>query len=390
MKTALKQALQAELNNILYYWSSYTVDEQSGGFYGRLQNDNSVDPYALKGAVLNARILWTFAAAYRRIPKEEYIVLANRAYSYISEHFIDREFGGVYWSLNYTGQPVDTKKQVYAIAFTIYAFSEYYLACKDEKAKEQAILLYNILEQHAVDKNYGGYFEAFTREWKEMTDQRLSLKDANERKSMNTHLHVLEAYTTLYKAWPDAQLKSRIVDILNIFDQYIFNHSSKHLQLFFNDEWQVKGHIESYGHDIEAAWLMQEAAEAIQDETLILHFKQLAIEIADITFPAFDKDGGLWYEREGDHLVKEKHWWPQAEAIVGYVNAYQLSGEEKYLQQAVFTWQFVEERIVDNENGEWFWGIDENNQVMQEDKVGLWKCPYHNGRACLEIMDRLK
>lgn len=391
MKAALREALQKELYAILEYWEKYTVDEDHGGFIGKLQNDNTPDPFAVKGAVLNARILWTFAAAYNATKEPRFLQTAQRAYDYIVQHFYDKEFGGVIWSVNYSGHPVETKKQVYAIAFTIYAFSEYYKATQDEYAKKLAIGLYSLIQLYSYDPVHGGYFEAFTRDWKTLDDQRLSAKDANEKKTMNTHLHVLEAYTTLYSIWPDAGLKTHITDLLKVFHDKILNHKTGHLQLFFNEVWVPKSTAISYGHDIEASWLLLEAAEAIAEPALVERFRAVAVKMAAATLKGLDEDGGLWYEYEPEHdnLIAEKHWWPQAEALVGFINAWQVSGDERYLQHAANSWSFIESHILNKAHGEWFWGVKGDKSVMDEDKVGLWKCPYHNGRACLEGMRRL-
>lgn len=392
MKATLREALHKELYAILEYWEKHTIDERHGGFIGRLQNDNTPDPFAVKGAVLNARILWTFSAAFNTTKDPRFLQTAQRAFAYIVAHFCDKEFGGVIWSVDYTGNPVETKKQVYAIAFVVYAFSEYYKAAQDEKAKELAIGLYSLIQLYSYDPVHGGYFEAFTRDWKEIGDQRLSAKDANERKTMNTHLHVLEAYTTLYTIWPDAGLKTHITDLLKVFYDKILDHQTNHLRLFFDEVWNAKGAAVSYGHDIEASWLLLEAAEAIGEPEQIERFKTVAVNMAAATLEGIDEDGGLWYEYEPAHnkLIAEKHWWPQAEALVGFVNAWQVSGDESYLQHAVNSWAFIERHLLNKAHGEWFWGVKDDCSVMDEDKVGLWKCPYHNGRACLEGIRRLE
>lgn len=385
MKTVLRAALEKELYAILEYWEKYTVDDNHGGFIGKLQNDNTPDPFAQKGAMLNARILWTFAAAYNATKESRFLQTARRAYDYIVRHFCDKEFGGVVWSVDYAGHPVETRKQVYAIAFTVYAFGEYYKATQDEQAKELAIGLYSLIQLYSYDPLHGGYFEAFTRNWKD-------LKDTNEKKTINTHLHVLEAYTTLYSIWPDAGLKTHIVDLLKVFHDKILDLKTGHLRLSFNEVWSPQSTTISYGHDIEASWLLLKAAEATGEPALIERFKTIAVRMAAATLEGLDEDGGLWhaYDPEHDTLLAEKHWWPQAEALVGFINAWQVSGDESYLQHAENSWSFIENHILDKDNGEWFWGVKEDKSIMDEDKVGVWKCPYHNGRACLEGMKRLK
>jgi cellobiose epimerase len=383
--------LGTELQSILDYWARNTIDKTNGGFLGRIDSQERVVQDAPKGSVLNARILWTFSAAYNHDANPAYLEMASRAYHYISKHIIDHEFGGVYWSVDHTGALLDTKKQVYAIAFTIYAFSEYYMASGDEAARTKAVEFFYLLVEKAYDPIKNGYFEAFTREWTPVDDLRLSAKDANEKKTMNTHLHVLEGYTNLYRVWPDKALKEHIWLLLNNFFDHFIDRHTHHLQLFFDENWNRKSGLVSFGHDIEATWLLLEAAQVIQDEAMIAEVKKLSIPIAEATIKGMDTDGGLWYEYEPakDHLIKEKHWWVQAEAIIGFYNAWQISGDEKYLQLSIKNWAFVKDKILDTMNGEWFWGINENGQVMPgEDKAGIWKCPYHNSRACLEIIKR--
>lgn len=385
--------LKGELRNILDYWSAYTVDEVNGGFIGKIDHANNRYGDAGKGAVLNARILWAFSSAYNFEANDEYLEYAERAYQYISQYFTDKQYGGIYWSVTYSGKPFDTRKQVYANAFVIYALAEYYKAVNKNKVKQQAISLYNLLVDKSYDARYTGYFEAFTREWEPIDDLRLSAKDANEKKSMNTHLHVLEAYANLYTIWPDDGLKRQIIGLLKNFSDHIIDSETFHLQLFFDEEWNGRSSVVSYGHDIEAAWLLLEAAEIIGEEQLIIRFQDYAVKMADAALEGIDTtDGGLWYEYDLAHggLVREKHWWVQAEAMVGYLNAWQLTGEWKYAAISVKLWQFVQQHIINKKNGEWVWGVYADGSLMaHEDKVGIWKCPYHNSRACIEIYKRL-
>jgi mannobiose 2-epimerase len=387
-----KTELTAELKQILDYWTRFTLDAENGGFYGKISNDNQVENTAPKGAVLNARILWSFAAAHNLNPAHP-LNLADRAYRYILDHFIDKTYGGVYWTVDFKGRPLDTKKQVYAVAFTIYALSEYFLAKGDEEIKNHAIALYHDLVKHSYDQEHGGYLEAFSREWQELGDLRLSDKDANEKKTMNTHLHVLEAFTNLYRIWPDEALKIKIQNLLRDFQNHIVDPKTGRMILFFDEYWNPKSETISYGHDIEASWLLLEAAEVIGDHNLVDEIRRLAVAMAGACMEGIDQDGGLWYEKEPskDHIVKEKHWWVQAEAMVGFFNAWQISGQQQFLKTSYQSWNFVKQAILDKKNGEWFWGVKEDGSVMEnEDKGGLWKCPYHNSRACIEVIKRIE
>jgi mannobiose 2-epimerase len=363
-----------------------------GGFYGKIDNDNRVIPGSPKGSVLNARILWSFSAAYNLTGKKLYLEIADRAYQYIVDHIIDKKYGGVYWTVDHTGNKLDTKKQVYASAFTIYALSEYYKANRSLDVLNEAAKLFWLLVDKSFDHDKTGYLEAFTENWQPLSDLRLSAKDANEKKTMNTHLHVLEGYTNLYRVWPDDALKQQISLLLNNFLDYFIDVETAHLNLFFDEDWNKRSTLVSYGHDIEAAWLLLDSAEVIRDAALTDRLKSIAIKISEAAQEGMDSDGGLWYEYEPaeDHLVKEKHWWVQAEAMVGFFNTWQITGDRKYLDLSMMNWDFVKDNILDKKNGEWFWGINENGQVMTaDDKAGLWKCPYHNSRACIEIIKRI-
>ena len=388
----LKEDMRNELLSILDYWEKNAVDALNGGFIGAIDHTDTKDFNAEKGAVLNARILWAFSAAYPVTGNENHLHLAQRAYNYIAGHFYDTLNGGIYWSLNADGSPKDTKNQVYALAFTIYGLSEFYSVTKNNEALQLAVNLYEKIEQHSFDAVNQGYFEAFTQNWKPIDDLRLSDKDANEKKTMNTHLHIVEGYANLYRVWPDKGLKDTIAQLLHTINDHFINAETGHLHLFFNEEWVEKPDVISYGHDIEAAWLLQWCAEAIKDETLIAIYKEHAVTMADATFNGIDnKDGGLWYEYDPleERLIAEKHWWPQSELWIGMVNAWQLTGDQKYMDAVQNNWKFVQQYILDRKKGEWVWGVNADYSAIEKDKAGFWKCPYHNSRACLELIVRL-
>ena len=395
MKDELKKyraEIEQELNNILQYWAHFTPDDRNGGFFGQIDNNNVVHYGAPKGSVLNSRILWTFAAAQNNGYGMEYAGIPDRAYEYLSRHFIDEKYGGVYWTVSENGEPLETKKQVYATAFALYGITEHYRLRATEEIFTTMLSLYDILVDKACDKTNGGYREAFARDWTQTADQRLSSKDANEKKSMNTNLHVLEAFANLYTVWPNEGLRTQIADLLEIFRTKIIDQRSGHLHLFFDDEWNVRPDVISYGHEIEASWLLLDAATTIGNTHLIKAFRQVCLVLSDAATEGLDTDGGLWYEfdPQKNKLIKQKHWWPQAEAMVGYFTAWQIGNQQKYLQRSLNSWRFTTSHILDKQNGEWFWGANERNEPMaDEDKVGLWKCPYHNGRACLEVIKRI-
>lgn len=386
-----REQVSLELTSILGYWMSKTPDERRGGFIGRVDENDGPDANAPKGIVLNSRILWAFSAAWRYTGQWIYRPVATRAYEYVRAYFIDREYGGVFWLLDAWGQPLDTFKHIYGQAFAIYALSEYYQAIGDRAALDEAIGLFQLIESHSYDPRWGGYFEVFDREWTAMEDLTRNPMGAGEKKTMNSHLHVLEAYTHLYRAWPDAVLRIRICELLDVFANHIIDTGSAHLGLFFTEDWQLRSEIRSFGHDIEAAWLLHAAAVAVGDGEREKQMAVLAVKIAAAAVEGLDADGGLWCERVGDIVVPEKHWWPQAEAMAGFLRIWQLTGEECWWQRSIGVWDFVNKYIRHPGGKEWYWGVDADHRPLSgEDKAGLWKCPYHNSRACLEIMRSLE
>ncbi|WP_072833298.1 AGE family epimerase/isomerase [Flavisolibacter ginsengisoli] len=384
--------MQDQLESILSYWKQNAPDITNGGFIGKIDHDNKPYPEAPKGSVLNSRILWAFSAAFQVTHNKEHLDIAKRAYDYIQTYFLDKEYGGIYWTVDYNGTPLDTKMQVYALAFAVYGMSELYKIWPDEALKQTAIGLYRDIVNHSYDSKYGGYIEALSRDWKELGDLRLSAKDANERKSMNTHLHVLEAFANLYTIWPDEKLKQQVEELIQLFLDHIISPDTHHLVLFFDDSWNKRSEVISYGHDIEAAWLVQEAAELVGNKSLLEEVKYQTILLTEAACEGLDDDGGLWYEYDpvNNHWIRQKHSWPQAEAMVGFLNAWQISGEDVYLQHSLKSWQFVKDHILDKKGGEWYWGVEKDYAPMtREDKVGIWKCPYHNSRACIEVIRRI-
>lgn len=380
-----------ELDHILTWWMNSALDP-NGGFVGRIDHDQQIYPEAPKGAVLNARILWSFSAGYNSFGNAEYLEHAHRAFHYICNHFVDAEYGGVYWTVDAAGQPLNTRKQVYAISFSIYALAEYFRATGSNRAEMMAIQLYRELEEHSFDSQRTGYFEAFNRDWSQIDDLRLSEKDANEKKTMNTHLHILEAYTNLYKSWKDEGLRKQILSLIDNFKNYIICQNNYHLKLFMDEDWKVKSSTVSFGHDIEASWLLLEAAEVTEDPQVIQSIKDITVRMAYSSLKGIDKDGGMFHEFDPDsgHILREKHWWVQSEAMIGFFNAWQISKDERFLHESLRVWDYVKAYLLDASHGEWVWGRDEHGEVMKtEDKAGMWKCPYHNSRACLELIKRL-
>ena len=393
--TQLRQSAQTVLEeNILAYWLRLR-DTKHGGFYGQVTGDEVLVPDSPRGAILNARILWTFSSAYRVLSHQpsavsnqisDYLDAAQEAKRYIEAHFIDKEHGGCYWSVTAEGEALDTHKQFYALAFMLYAFSEYVRATGDETARPIAESFFRVLEQYGRDRQYGGYVEAASRDWQPLTDMRLSDKDENTVKSQNTNLHVLEAYTNYYRIAPTSEVREALLSLINTMQERVILPSG-HLGLFFDEQWQPTSVQFSAGHDIECSWLLNEAADVLGidcDETV----RRLAEAAQE--------------DLHDDGSIGERTWWEEAEAVVGFVNMWQhitdkrqktkdKSRAEEYWRLAERTYGYILDKLIDKEHGEWFWEIlPDGTPNCKEDKAGFWKCPYHNSRMCYELIERLR
>ncbi|HEX2395897.1 MAG TPA: AGE family epimerase/isomerase [Bacteroidales bacterium] len=376
--------------NILPFWMTQAVDLENGGFIGQIDGHGNIISNTDKGGILNARILWTFSAAYNFLGKKEYLAMAEMSKEYSLCHFFDKKFKGTYWKITFDGKPSDTKKQIYSQAFFIYALAEYYKASGDINAINIAEELFRLIEEKSFDKKQNGYLEAFSREWNLLEDLRLSDKDANEKKTTNTHLHLLEAYTNLYNITKKPEVAERLWNLVNLFLDKIIDPESKHMLLFFDENWNSKSTLISYGHDIEASWLIIEAAVAVGDVGLVKKAKLLCMDLAKASLEGLQPDGSLIYEKDDKEGIfdTDRHWWPQAEAVVGLINLFELSGDEQYLNKAVACWDYIENNLIDHSKGEWYWSIHDGKPNLKDDKAGFWKCPYHNSRACLEVLNR--
>lgn len=388
-----KQEMLHELEgNILAFWRDKMTDQVHGGFLGRIDGNGVAHPEAEKGAMLNACILWAFSAAYRVTRTQEWLSTATRAKDYFVSHFIDKECGGVYWSLNPDGTPKDTKKQTQAIGFAIYGLSEYTRATGDQDTLALALSLYHDIEDHAYDPENNGYIEALTRDWKPIGDMRLSDKDENASRTMNTHLHIIESYTNLLRCLNEQdddndELRASVVNLLHIFTDIIINRQTGHLDLFFNDRWEGKRNVESFGHDIEAAWLLHEAALVLGD----VDIDDVVRRMAKAADEGVQPDGSMVYEHWKDtgRTDTQRQWWALCENVIGHLDLYQYYGDRDALGVALSCWDFIKRRIVDHEQGEWLWSVDaEGRPNRKDDKAGFWKCPYHNSRLCLEVLER--
>ena len=379
----LKQEILEDLTeNILPFWAKYSPDDSSGGFYGALNFDGTPRTDAPKAGILNARLVWTFSTAYRMLNDEQYLTLANRAQRYFLDHFIDPECGGSFYVVSYNGEPLDAQKDTYQNAFAIYGLSEHYRATGNTESLDAAVAVYRKLTEHAYDSVNGGFIESFTREWQ--------MIDVESPKTMNTNLHILEALTNLYRVWDDDGLKQHLRKEIEVMSHKVLNQKTWHEELFFTIDWHNQQNIDSYGHDIEFSWLLVEAAEALGDEELLEDARRIAVNLAAVQLEeGIDEKGAMMYEKEGEHLNANLEWWTQAETVAGCLNAWQISGDRKFLDAAVRTWEWIKTCMIDREYGEWYRSVTPDGKPLKNRaKADQWRCPYHNSRMGFEIMTR--
>lgn len=379
-------------DTILSFWLNEVCIDQGKNVLGQIDSAGCKNNDAPLGAIMSFRMLWSFSAAYRETGNKHYLKAATNIYDWVVKDFIDSQYGGVYWMLDAEHKPLDTKKQTYAIGFALYALTEFYLSTGDNQALSYAIKLFHDIETHAFDKIFNGYWEAFQRDWSEIDDMRLSEKDMNSCKTMNTHLHILEPYTNLYRAWKNQDLKAKLENLIVLFLDNILDKQSGHLNLFFDEKLNVEeAGIISYGHDIEAAWLLHEAALVVDNPILLHKVRECLPKIVEAASEGLMRDGSLIYEKKDQHIDKERHWWVQAEAVVGFFDYFELTNYQPiYLQIVNNLISYIENVMIDIENGEWYWGIlEDGTPNKSQDKAGFWKCPYHNSRMCLELISRI-
>lgn len=389
---AYKIAVDNELHAILDWWMNHIISVDQLKFNGKINNENLPIANASIGLVLQCRLLWTFSTAYSSTKNKTYLAFSNTIYIYLIKHFTDKVYGGYYWSVKQNGEPELDKKQIYGLAFAIYGLAAYYEASANKEALIKAEELYRLIVAKSFDAINGGYIECLQRDWSAIEDMRLSNKDHNSIKSMNTHLHVIEAFTKLYSINNNPAVAESIKSLLSIFLNHIIDPKEFQQHLFFSDNWNSTTSSVSFGHDIEASWLLYESALVIGNLNLIETFKNLAIKMASVVAANRDVDGALFHEYDVNTSIlnKEKHWWPQAEAMVGFFNAFQLSNDSTFLAYSLESWNFISVKLKDNIYGEWYWGLNEEGKILDKEKAGFWKCPYHNSRACIEISTRIK
>ncbi len=382
-----KKAEEELLNNLGPFWLKL-IDNENGGFYGEVTYDLKVNKTSEKGGIQTSRILWFFSAAYCATKNEEYKKAATHAYEFLRDKLIDKEFKGVYWMVDYLGNPIDTRKHVYCQSFAIYALSEYYKATKDKQALDLAMNLFSLVENIGFNKENSAYLEEFDREWNITPNEMLSENGVIAEITTNTHLHVLEGYTNLYSVTNNRVVGERLKELIYTFYNKIYDKEQHLLKIFFDSEWNTIIDVKSYGHDIEASWLIDDAYKVLnlKDESI----EKMIIDIAYNIKAQIQEDGSLINESENGVKDYTRVWWVQVEAMVGYLNAYERTHDESFLNIVNNLMTYTMKNMVDpREGGEWYWSIEPNGKPTERSVIEPWKTPYHNGRFCLEFMKRI-
>ncbi len=377
--------------NLMPWWIKYSVDEENGGFYGEVDNDNKPIEGATKFITLNARLIWTFSSCYRVLGDEKYLVYAKRAYDYFVKHFWDEETEGAHTRLNAKGEVIDDHKFIYGNAFAIYGFSEYARATGDQKALSYAQRLAKRLDKHVYDPVNKGYLEAFTRDWKHDPWIRGVNRLPSDEKTMNTHLHLIEAYTCLLRS--DKSFKSKVREHLYVMINKIVDHNIHHYYYFQDRRWNPTTPEISYGHDIEGSWLMMETAEVLGEPEAEKFAREVCVNMARACYDEGRTAQGAMlteYDPSTGHVAQRLSWWEQNEAVVGFLNAWEMTGEEKFLDASLQCMEYIDKYFVDHKNGGWFAGLDLEGKLRSNLKVSGPICPYHNARMCLEIIERYR
>lgn len=376
-------------NGIIPFWESLR-DQTNGGYYGFVDYDLCIDKKAVKGCILNSRITWFFANAYLLFQEEHLLEHARHGFTFMKKHCMDPEYGGIYWSVTYDGKIEEGMKHTYNQAFAIYALSSYYDASKDREALQMAYDLFHLIESKCKDEN--GYLEALSRDFQIIDNDKLSENGVMADRTMNTLLHILEAYTELYRVDHNSEVKHRLTDIIECFVHKVYNPALHRQEVFFDNNWKSLIDLHSYGHDIETAWLMDRTAEVLDvpeiTEVITPITRDLTRQIYEVAF-----DGhSLANECEKGVVNTDRIWWIQAETVVGFLNGYEKDPTRtEYLEAARNTWEYIKEYIIDKREGsEWYWRVREDGTPVNDPIVEPWKCPYHNGRMCLEVIKRLE
>lgn len=373
------------VQKILPFWQALK-DDAHGGYIGYVGMDLAANPEAFKGCILNSRILWTFSTAARVLDDPSYLPYAKQAYDFM-QAFVDEENGGLYWSVTYDGKPLDTTKHTYCQAFAIYGLAAYARATGEDEPLLMAMQLFDTIQSRCRDRM--GYCEAYKRNFTPESNEKLSENGVMAEKTMNTLLHIIEAYAELYRASKDARVALATTSALDQVLRAVYDPQKARLNVFFDRDFHSLIDLQSYGHDIEASWLLWDAVKTVISKDQQAPYRKMTLVLADSIYRRAFTDTGVINECENGVNDLKRIWWVQAEAVLGFQNAYKITGEQRYRDSARSIWETIKSTIIDpRENSEWFVHAEPNGTPANLPIVDEWKCPYHNGRMCLEVITR--
>ena len=385
------QQIEKHLRKKLIPFWEELADWHRGGFYGYLGYNLELDKEAVKGVILNSRILWFFSNAYLTLKDPELLKYGEHAYLFLRDFCLDKDFGGVYWSMRCDGKAEDETKHTYNQAFAVYALSSYYQASGNQEALKLAYELYTLIETRCRDEE--GYGEAYSRDFAPVSNEKLSENGVMAARTMNTLLHVFEAYTELYRVDHRADVGDHMREMLDVFAKKVYNPEKKRQEVFFDRQWNSLIDLHSYGHDIESSWLLDRGCLVLGDEAYSRKLEPVILELAQKIYERAYRDHSVMNECENGMDNTDRIWWVQAEAVVGFLNAWEKWPEREYfLEAAKDIWKYIDQVILDKREGsEWYWRVDESGRPIEgEPIVEPWKCPYHNGRMCMEVIRRMR
>lgn len=388
---ALAQLMSRELvDDLVPFWLAL-LDRFHGGHYTRMDERGTIDRKAPKSTVFVARLLWFLSTVGRALGHAQCLEQAARTQSFLLTRLRDGAHGGLFWSVTHEGRPADTVKHLYAHAFGIYGLSAHAIATGNAESLGAAKELFVLLESR-LRRPDGCYAESFDAAWRPIEDRRIAWHGGVATITANAHLHLVEAYTTLLRAWPSAGPRAALHDLVRLMLDRFVKPDGTGLHPALDGALEPLPGPPSYGHDIEASWLLEAAGDALDDPALRQRLRTVAAAMAQAAATGGQlRDGGFLSSpvRADATTLPPRVWWVQAEAVVGLVNAAQRGANRDMMSRAEAAWRFIERAMIDRERGDWFEAVDADGRpIPGRLKVGPWKEPYHQGRACLEIARR--
>ena len=383
LTTIYYNSLEQRYKDKMHSFWAELQDKERGGYYGEVDSAFNVHKDAVKGCILNSRILWFFSHADDFDDKNR-LEHAKQAFDFLVNAFYDREYGGVYWSVTADGKPCDDMKHTYNIAFAIYALSAYYEASQEPEALSLARQLMQVIEEKCRDE--AGYLEAFSRDFGPHSNEHLSENGVMATRTMNTLLHVMEAYTELHRVAPSDATRDRLREILQIFRDRIYNPELQRLEVFFDRDYNSLIDLHSYGHDIEASWLIDRTVEVLCAEGTEYDLSEITEVLRKKIYEVAFDGHSVPAECCKGEVLETRVWWVQCEAVVGFFRGYLKTGNKDYANAAAKIYWYTYHTMISMNPFGWYPEILEGGVPdMSKNIADAWTCPYHSGRMYYEL-----